>query len=205
MGGNRGGRRPGAGRPQGTGKYGEPTKAVRLPSRMVDYLPTLVSAWLSRVEAASPEEVTRGLAEELQFAGRVVERSPVPLPFYDSPAAAGWHAIAEDSVAQGVLDLNAHLCRNPQSSFLVRVTGDSMIGAGIYPGDLLIIDSQEEPIDGQIVLAMVDGLVTVKRLKIESDEHLFLVPENSDYETTAIVDGVSFHIYGVVRGITRRL
>lgn len=205
MAGKRGGRRPGAGRPPGTGKYGEPTRAVRLPARMVDHLPTLVSAWLSRVQEASPEEVTRGLAEELQFAGRVVERSRVPLPFYDSPAAAGWHAIAEDTINQESVDLNAHLCSHPQSAFLVRVTGDSMINAGIHPGDLLVIDSQEEANDGQIVLAMVDGLVTVKRLRIAANGQLSLVPENADYGITVIEDGMSFHLYGVVRGVTRRL
>lgn len=109
---------------------------------------------------------------------------------------AGYPSPAEDYV-EGPLDLNRHLIPRPASTFFVRVSGDSMIGAGIHSGDLLIVDRAEEPKSGHVVIAVVDGDLTIKRLECEGS-CVRLVPDNPAYSPIEITDSMQFEVWGVV-------
>ena len=86
-------------------------------------------------------------------------------PVFTARISAGFPFPAAD-YEEGKLDLNQHLIKNPPATFFVRVTGDSMVGAGIHHGDLLIVDRSLEPKDRSVVIAVVNGELTVKRIRI---------------------------------------
>lgn len=118
------------------------------------------------------------------------------LSFFNVQVSAGFPSPAEDFKGQS-LDLNTHLVKHPTSSFFVRVTGDSMIGAGIIEGDLLVVDRSLSVKNSDIVLAVLNGEFTVKRW-IKKKERVFLVPENPSYNTIEIKQEVDFQVWGVV-------
>ena len=118
-----------------------------------------------------------------------------PFPLYLSRIKAGFPSSAEDYLDKK-LDLNEHLIKHPASTFFVKVKGDSMVGAGINSGDILIVDRSLDPRDKCIVVAVVNGDFTVKRICKDS-ERLFLVAENSKYPAIEINDGMDFEVWGV--------
>lgn len=186
----RGGARPGAGRRPGSGAYGEPTQPIRVPLSLLPAVRALLdNAGKSfdhpdvRVPAAVPMAVT--------------------LPFYTSRVAAGLPAPADDHQGDGV-DLNAQLVRRPGTTFIVQVQGDSMIGAGIHEGDLLVVERSLEPKPGKIVIAVVNGELTVKRLSID-DGGVRLLPENPAYPPIVIGEGMELTIWGVVLHVIHTL
>ena len=126
----------------------------------------------------------------------------VPAPFFASRPAAGFPAPGDDQV-ENVLDINDLVVKNPASTFFVRVEGDSMIGAGIFSGDVLVVDRSKDPKDGLIVVAAVNGELVVKRLAIEGETAL-LVSENENYEPITVGDGEECFIWGVVVGSVRQ-
>ncbi len=186
---SRGGSRPGAGRTPGTGAYGEPTQPIRVP---VSLLP-IVRAWLS----------ARGKAPPRDALYPAPSRATRPLPLFSSRVAAGFPSPADDHL-EDHLDLNEHLVRHPAATFLVRVQGDSMTGAGIQHGDLLVVDRSLEPKSGTIVIAVVNGELTVKRLKVDSGG-VWLVPENPNYPRLEIREGMDLTIWGVVVHVVHSL
>jgi len=119
----------------------------------------------------------------------------LPLPLMLSLTPAGFPSPAEDHIEKN-LDLNEHLIRRPAATFFVRVSGTSMIGAGINSGALLIVDRSEDARDGRIVVAVVDGAHTVKRLR-RKDDHCWLEAANPDYPVIQILDDES-RVWGVV-------
>lgn len=119
-----------------------------------------------------------------------------PLAFFTSRVEAGFPSPADDYL-EGALDLNEHLIRHPAATFFLRVSGDSMTGAGIYPGDILIVDRSLPPADGRIVIAVVDGELTVKRLHRRRGR-IRLVPENPRYPTIEITAEQDLRVWGVV-------
>ena len=127
----------------------------------------------------------------------------INLPLFLESVSAGFPSPADDYL-EGKLDLNDFLIPNPPATFLVHVTGDSMIGAGIYSGDLLIVDRSVEPHNRNIVIAVLDGELTVKRLKMEK-EQIMLVAENKNYEPIKITEQMQFEIWGVVRTVIHSL
>lgn len=120
-------------------------------------------------------------------------------PLYLEPVAAGFPSPAEDYIEKR-LDLNEFLIHDYASTFFLRVSGDSMIDAGIYSGDILVVDKSLEPKDGNIVIAVVDSEFTVKRLSIKKN-HIQLVPENPKYAAIDINKEMKFEIWGVVRTV----
>lgn len=118
------------------------------------------------------------------------------LPLYLAQVAAGFPSPAEDYIDKK-LDLNEHLIRNPAATFFVRAAGDSMRDAGISAGDILVVDRSLEPRDGAIVIAALDGELTVKRLR-KKGEGLFLVPDNPDYPAIAVGPDADLTVWGVV-------
>ncbi len=119
-----------------------------------------------------------------------------PLPLYLSRIKAGFPSPAEDYLDKK-LDLNEYLIKHPASTFFVKVKGDSMAGAGITSGDILIVDRSLDPKDKSIVVAVVNGDFTVKRI-CKDGQRLFLVAENPKYPLMEIKDDMDFEVWGVV-------
>ena len=116
---------------------------------------------------------------------------------------AGFPSPADDFV-EGALDLNAHLVRNAAATFYVRASGDSMTGAGIFPGDILVVDRSIEPAHGKIVIAILNGALTVKRLHKRTGQ-VQLHSENPAYAPIAITEGEELLIWGVVTNVVHAL
>jgi DNA polymerase V len=128
---------------------------------------------------------------------------PLARPLYVTRIAAGFPSPADDAV-EGRLDLNQYLIKHPAATFFVRVAGDSMRNAGIQPGDILVVDRALEPVDGRIVIAAVDGELTVKRLR-RRDGQVHLVAENEAYAPLVLTEAMEVRIWGVVTGVIRTL
>ena len=103
----------------------------------------------------------------------------------------------EDFDPDGSMDLNEELIKNPISTFYMRATGNSMTGAGINPGDLLIVDKSLEARDKKVIIAVVNGGFTVKRLRLRGDR-ISLEAENEDYPPIEITEHMGFSVWGVV-------
>ena len=121
--------------------------------------------------------------------------------FASSPAA-GFPAPGDDVVERR---LNVHdlLVKHPESTFFVRVEGDSMEGAGIYSGDILVVDRTVAPYQGAIVVAAVQGGLVVKRVRIEHDA-LLLVSEQTGYAPIVVNEQDDCYVWGVVTGSVRQ-
>jgi DNA polymerase V len=102
------------------------------------------------------------------------------------------------------LDMNEYLNTSAEGSFLMKVRGDSMIGAGIHAGDILLADKNLEAKTGSIVIAAINGKLTVKRLKIAGNK-IELAPENPDYAAIPVNDDDTLEIWGVVTNVIKSL
>ena len=109
---------------------------------------------------------------------------------------AGFPSPAQDYIEEN-LDLNEYLIEHPMATYFVKVEGYSMINAEIYPGDILIVDRAVEPVHKKIVIAIVDGELTVKRLLSEKGKW-YLAPDNPEFESIEINEDMNFKIWGVV-------
>lgn len=125
------------------------------------------------------------------------------LPLYLSPVAAGFPSPADDYMEER-LDLHRYLVRNPAATFFLRAQGESMINAGIFDGDLLIVDRSVEAGNNRVVIAALDGELTVKRL-VRRRGHVLLAPENPDYPEIDITEREYVHIWGVVTHAIHKL
>jgi DNA polymerase V len=125
------------------------------------------------------------------------------LNLYQQTVSAGFPSPAEDFIERK-LDLNHHLIKNPAATFYVKVSGNSMMGAGIHNGDLLIVDRSLEAKPGRIVIAILNGELTVKRLHVEGDR-LFLKAENDSYASIEATEPQELCIWGVVTSMVHLL
>lgn len=117
-------------------------------------------------------------------------------PLFCSRIPAGFPSPADDYI-ENSLDLNEYLVKHPAATFFVRVTGDSMTGAGINSGDILIVDRALTPVSGAVVVAALNGEFTVKRL-VTAGGGISLLPENPAYKPVEITNGTEFEVWGVV-------
>jgi DNA polymerase V len=124
--------------------------------------------------------------------------SYLPLPIDEVRVSAGFPSPAAD-YADKRLDINEYLVRNPVSTFFFSVEGDSMQGAEIFDGDMLVVDKSIRPRHGHIVIAFVDGERLVKRL-YQRAGRVALLAENSLYPPLEISESMEFLIWGVVTG-----
>ena len=125
------------------------------------------------------------------------------VPFYQASVSAGFPSPAEDFMDLE-LNLQDYLIQHPSANFCVRVTGDSMIKAGISSGDVMIVDRSLEPKDGSIVLAVLNGEFTVKRIKKNKDQ-LLLIPENTKFDPIVVSEEMDFKVWGVVTHVVHQL
>lgn len=124
------------------------------------------------------------------------------LPVFSSRVPAGFPSPAEDHL-EGKLDLNQHLIRRPAATFFVRASGESMRDAGIFDGDILVIDRSITPVAGDVVIAVLHGDLTVKRLMKAGPEAWALKAENAAFPNIP-VDEEGCEIWGVVTNSIRR-
>lgn len=132
-----------------------------------------------------------------------VANGSMKIPLYSSTVQAGYPSLADEHVERQV-DLNSFLVKNPGKSFMVKVTGDSMIESGIHDGDTLIVDHSIKPVHGKMVVAAVDGQVTVKYLHVR-DGQAFLVPANKKFKEIPINPETGTVILGVVTSAIKML
>jgi len=118
------------------------------------------------------------------------------IPLLNDSVSAGFPSPADDHMEENI-DLNEHLISNPFSTFFLRVKGESMINAGIRDKDLIIVDKSLIAKPGDIVIAMIDGEFTIKRLSIKNDE-LYLKAENHNYPDFSFKNHIDVQIWGVV-------
>ena len=109
-----------------------------------------------------------------------------------------------DDYIEGRIDLNKHPIKNPPSTFLVRVTGESMIDVDIHDGDLLVVDRSIDIADHRVVIAFVDGEFIVKRVERQGRK-LYLVAENKDSQPIEIEQEQDFEVWGVVTHVIHAL
>ncbi len=129
---------------------------------------------------------------------------PLSLPFFDIKVVAGFPVPLSDDERSQEIDVLSMLCPHPDSTYLIRVQGKSMIDAGIHDGDLVIVDkSMRYPTEKQIALCELNGEYTLKRV-MRKDGRLWLVPANPDYPEIAITEGDCFSVWGVVTYIIHR-
>ncbi len=131
-----------------------------------------------------------------------VERGQSASPLYATAPQAGFPAPGDDLV-EATLNIHDLVVKNPASTFFVRVEGDSMEGAGIFSGDVLVIDRSREVLHGSIVVAVVDGGMVVKRVRIDHGT-LFLVSENPAYVPIEVTSETGCQVWGVVVGSVRQ-
>ena len=201
---SRGGKREGSGRPKGTGKYGEPTKAIRVPEGSVPFIKHYLENDYSNndgINQAHSKTIESNVII-LGSANENIEKTSLEIPLFSSKVAAGLPSFADDNLDDSI-DLNDYLVEKPNSTFMLKVQGMSMRDAGILPDDILIVDRSEKAVHNKIVIAALDGELTVKRLYKRSDR-IKLLPENPDYPEIIIKQESNLVIWGVVVGSFRR-
>ena len=147
-------------------------------------------------EATKPVRIPESMIDDVL--GFVASKG-YKLPLYACKVQAGFPSPADDYM-EGKLDLNEHLVQHPTATFFVRATGESMLGAGIHPGDILVVDRSLEAKSGKIIIAAVDGELTVKRLK-KTANGMCLMPENKAFKPLPISDDNDVVIWGVVTNV----
>jgi len=127
------------------------------------------------------------------------QRARVVCPLFSSGVSAGFPSPAEDHIDRK-LDLNELLIQNPEATFFVRVAGDSMTGAGIHHGDILVVDRSLQAAHGKIVIASIHGELTVKQL-VQDDSSWRLLAANAAYPAVAITEETGCEVWGVVTSV----
>lgn len=117
--------------------------------------------------------------------------------------ATGFGAAADDYAERGI-DLNEQLIRNKPATFFMRVSGNSMVNAGIFDGDIVIVDRSLKPQNGKIVIAVVDGEMLIRRYE-KTINSLRLIPETTKLSPIDISEFMDFKVWGVVSCIIRNV
>ena len=137
----------------------------------------------------------------------IIPISPSPIrasvPMATSSVAAGFPSPADDYLERP-LDFNELLIQNPAATFAVRIAGESMTGAGLFPNDIAVVDRSLAPKNGSIVMALVDGEFTIKRYRVRGSK-IWLQAENPKYEDILVTEGAGFEIWGVICHAVRML
>lgn len=193
---SRGGARPGAGRKKGSSVYGESTKAIRVPESMIAEVKTML---IQRQQQFEPLQTN----DNPSFLFPTQQRSQINIPLFNSKVAAGFPSPADDYIEK-TLDLNDLLVQKSAATFFVRAEGESMLGAGIHPNDILVVDRSLEPVVGKVIICALNGELTVKRLKSMGNE-IVLGAENPAYSDIVVQKDIDLVIWGVVTNVIHSL
>lgn len=134
---------------------------------------------------------------------RAVALRHAAIPLMGSQAPAGFPSPADDYLDRP-LDFNELLVANPDATFAVRVIGDSMIDAGIFPGDIAVVDRSKTASDRTVILAILDGEFTIKRYRQRGNRR-WLEPENNAYKPIELGEDAAFEVWGCIRNSIRML
>jgi len=129
--------------------------------------------------------------------------SDIKIPYIKEGVSAGFPSPATDFMETNI-DLNKELCKNPLSTFYIKVKGNSMINAGINDKDILIVDRSLEPQNNTIAVCFIDGEFTVKRIKVDKN-CVFLLPENENYQPIKVTDENELIIWGIVTYVIKNM
>lgn len=132
-----------------------------------------------------------------------IKKSKQSLPLYLESIKAGFPSPADDFIDKK-LDLNDLLIKHPVATFFIRVSGDSMINAGIFSGDILVVDRALDARDKCIVVAVLNSELTVKRLSTKNGK-VNLIPENPNYKIISVSPEDTFSIWGVVTNVIHKV
>lgn len=187
-----GGARHGSGRKPGYGPYGEPTTAIRVPESQLSSVIEFLGEFKQRV--ALNKQAEQQLTGQMMLA--LTEPPSQRIPIYGTKIRAGFPSPADDHI-EAELDLNEFLIKNPPATFMLKVKGDSMVGAGIFDGDTIIVDRSLNAKHGDVVVAALDGQLTVKRLYRRYGKTR-LDAENPAFNQIELQDGQELLIFGVV-------
>lgn len=132
-----------------------------------------------------------------------IKEGDVTLPLVLAHVSAGFPTMTEEGV-EGELNINDLIIKNPISTFFVRVSGESMRDAGIHSGDVLVVDRSLAPENGRVVIAIINGELTVKRLNMQSGK-CFLASENSAYPSIPVTKEDAFTVWGVVTYVVHKV
>ena len=189
----RGGSRPGAGRKKGSSVYGESTIAIRVPESMIPKVKNMLDHCKQQFQ--SPGK----LNDIPAILWPVINPDIMPLPLFSGKVAAGFPSPVDDYIEKN-LDLNELLVQKPAATFFVRAEGESMLGAGIHPNDILVVDRSIKPVSGKIVICALNGELTVKRLQSDSGV-IILAAENPAYADIILNADMDMVIWGVVTNV----
>lgn len=131
------------------------------------------------------------------------DSSPLEIVLAQTGLSAGFPSPADD-FKEFKISLDRTLVKNKEATFYAKVSGQSMVGAGIDDGDLLIVDKSLEPKNNNIVVCFIDGEFTVKRLKI-SGGNVYLQPENASYKPIKITNDNDFQVWGIVTHVIKKV
>jgi len=190
----RGGARAGAGRKKGSSVYGETTRAIRVPESMIPELKAMLG--LRKQKSA---KLHKNILDYSSVTLPAQQLSKLNIPLFNGKVSAGFPSPADDYIEK-TLDLNDLLVQKPAATFFVRAEGESMLGAGIHPNDILVVDRSLEPTIGKIVICALNGELTVKRLKSIGKE-IVLGAENPAYADIIVQEYIELVIWGVVTNV----
>ena len=140
---------------------------------------------------------------KVKYISEVVSTGLYEIPLYNNKVAAGFPSPADDYL-EDKIDLNQYLIKHPASTFLVRASGESMKGAGIFPDDILVVDRSLKAEDGKVVIAVIDGELTVKRY-VKKNSKITLQPENKDFDPIVLNENSEAQVWGVVTNVIHGL
>ncbi len=182
-----GGARAGAGRKKNSGKFKEDTRVMRVPVSLVAQVKSTLEVYKSQLKS------------DVKVSLPIANAPIVSTPIFTSRVQAGFPSPADDYL-EDQLDLNQHLIHHQEATFFVRAQGESMLNAGIHPGDILVVDKSLLAKSGKIVIAVVDGEFTVKRLHKYKGK-ITLKAENPDFDDILINENNELIIWGVVTSV----
>lgn len=196
----RGGKREGAGRPKTDSRL----YTFRAPGQIAD----IIDAQENKTEFIRKcIQKSIGDSEKSEFPGEIIPAvgiSDVRMKFFDIGVAAGFPIPLDNDEKGQDIELLRMLCPNPESCYLIRIKGDSMNDAGIYSGDIVIVDkSNRHPLESQVAVCELNGEYTVKRLAWRNGTG-WLIPANPDYPEIQIMPDDDFSVWGTVTFIIHR-
>jgi len=155
------------------------------------------------VEGSERSNQKNVLAKAINVSLGSIQNCFSAIPLYQDAISAGFPSPAEDEI-EGKIDLNELLIKRPAATFFLKVSGSSMIKAGIHHNDILVVDRSIKPGHGKVVIAVVNGELTVKRLLVQGRK-VMLAAENDNSRPIEVTGDMELHIWGVATNVIHPL